>query len=71
MSILKDLSAIKSGATEVEMYNNARNRMTANYIGQLLDAGKGEQAQSVYYTTKHANKTVDSFNAQSKSANNG
>ena len=45
--------------------------MTANYIGQLLDAGKGEQAQSVYYTTKHANKTVDSFNAQSKSANNG
>ena len=71
MSTLKDFAAIKSGATEVEMYNNTRNKMTANYIGQLLDAGKGQQAQSVYLTTMHANKTVDSFNAQSKSANNG
>lgn len=71
MSIVKDLAAIKSGASEVEMYNNARNKVTASYIGQLLDAGKGEQANNVYQITMHANKTVDSFKAQSKSANNG
>lgn len=71
MSTVEQLQQIEHGATEVEMYNNAHNKMTANYIGQLLDAGKGEQAYSVYYTTMHANKTVDSFNTQSKSANNG
>ena len=38
---------IKGGATEADMFNNVRNEMSAFYIKQLLDAGKGEQAQSV------------------------
>ena len=34
---------IKGGATETDMFNNARNEMSASYIKQLLDAGKGER----------------------------
>ncbi len=53
------------------MFNNARNEMSASYIKQLLDAGKGEQAQSVFETTMLANKTVSRFKQQSKSVDNG
>ena len=62
---------IKGGATETDMFNNARNEMSASYIKQLLDAGKGEQAQSVFESTTLANKTVSRFMQQSKSADNG
>lgn len=62
---------IKGGATEADMFNSARNEMSASYIKQLLDAGKGEQAQSVFETTMLANKTVSRFKRQSKSADNG
>ncbi len=62
---------IKGGATESDMLNNARNELSASYIKQLLDAGKGEQAQSVFETTMLANKTVFRFKQQSKSVENG
>lgn len=66
MPIVKDLIAIKSGATEVEMFNQAKNASTANIIGTMLEAGQSEQAYSMFKTTVHANKTV----ANIKRANN-
>lgn len=62
---------IKGGATEADMLNDARNEMSASYVKQLLDVGKGEQAQSVFEATMLTNKTVSRFTRQSKSADNG
>ena len=66
MSIAEQLQQIKSRATEVEMFNQAKNASTANIIGTMLDAGQPEQAYSMFKTTVHANKTV----ANIKQANN-
>ncbi len=42
---------IKGGATETDMFNNARNEMSASYIKQLLDAGKGERSTIGFEST--------------------
>ena len=62
---------IKGGATEADMLNGARNEMSASYIKQLLDAGKGEQAQSVFEITTQTSEAVSRFKRQSKSVDNG
>ena len=66
MSTVEQLQQIEQGATEVEMFNQAKNASTANAIGTLLETGQSEQAYSLFRTTVHANKTVSNI----KRANN-
>ena len=66
MSTVEQLQQIEQGATEVEMFNQAKNASTANAIGTLLETGQPEQAYSLFRTTVHANKTVSNI----KRANN-
>lgn len=66
MSTIEQLQQIEQGATEVEMFNQAKDASTANAIGTLLDAGQAEQAYSMFRTTVHANKAVSNI----KRANN-
>lgn len=61
MSVLEQLQQIKSGATEVEMFNQAKNKSVANAVNVSLEAGQSEQAYSMFKTTVHANKTVDNI----------
>lgn len=58
MSVLEQLQQIKSGATEIEMFNQAKNKSAANAVSTLLETGQPEQAYSMFKTTVHANKTV-------------
>lgn len=66
MSTIEQLQQIQNGATEVEMFNQAKNASIANAIGTLLETGQSEHAYSMFKTTVHANKTV----ANIKRANN-
>lgn len=66
MSTIEQLQQIQNGTTEVEMFNQAKNKSVANAINVLLEAGQSEQAYSMFKTTVHANKTV----ANIKRANN-
>ena len=66
MSTIEQLQQIQNGATEVEMFNQAKNKSVANAINVLLETGQSEQAYSMFKTTVYANKTV----ANIKRANN-
>lgn len=61
MSTVEQLQQIDQGATEVEMFNQAKNKSVANAINVSLEAGQSEQAYSMFKTTVHANKTVDNI----------
>ena len=66
MSTIEQLQQIEQGATEVEMFNQAKNESAANAVSTLLETGQPQQAYSLFATTVHANRTVANF----KKANN-
>lgn len=61
MSVLESYKRIQEGATEVDMLNDAKNKMTASHVATLLDSGQPEQAQSLFEIQMHANKTIANF----------
>lgn len=66
MSVIEQLRQIQDGATEVEMFNQAKNESAANVVNALLETGQPQQAYSLFRTTVHTNETASNI----KRANN-